>query len=45
MSTTWIDFKHIKAEVAIEQVVARYGVHLRPIKVRRNAPTPPVEAT
>jgi len=31
MATAWVDFKQIKASVAIEQVVERYGVHLRQI--------------
>jgi 5S rRNA maturation endonuclease (ribonuclease M5) len=31
MATTWVDFKQLKADVAIEQVLARYGVHLRRI--------------
>ena len=31
MATTWVDFKQIKADVTIEQVLAHYGVHLRPI--------------
>ena len=29
MGATWVDFKQIKADVGIEQVLARYGVHLR----------------
>jgi hypothetical protein len=31
MATTWVDFKQIKTNVAIEDVLARYGVHLRRI--------------
>ena len=31
MATTWVDFKQIKADVAIEHVLAHYGVHLRQI--------------
>jgi DNA primase len=31
MATTWVDFKEIKAAVTIDQVLAHYGVHLRPI--------------
>jgi hypothetical protein len=29
MVTTWVDFKQLKADVAIERVVALYGVQLR----------------
>lgn len=29
MATTWVSFKQVKADVAIEQVLERYGVHLR----------------
>jgi DNA primase len=29
MAATWVDFKQIKADVGIEQVLARYGVRLR----------------
>lgn len=29
MTTTWVSFKQIKADVAIEQVLLRYGVRLR----------------
>ena len=29
MATTWVDFKQLKADVAIEPVLAQYGVHLR----------------
>lgn len=31
MATTWVDFKQIKTDVAIEDVLAHYGVHLRQI--------------
>lgn len=31
MVTTLVDFKQLKADVAIEQVVTHYGVHLRVI--------------
>ena len=31
MTITWVDFKHVKANVAIELVLARYDVHLRRI--------------
>jgi len=31
MATTWVDFNQLKADVAIEQVLAQYGVHLRRI--------------
>ena len=43
MVTTWVDFKQLKADVAIEQVVAHYGVHLRRIgatELRRRCPLP-----
>jgi hypothetical protein len=30
MVTTWVSFKQIQADVAIELVLQRYGVHLRP---------------
>jgi hypothetical protein len=29
MATSWVDFKQIKADVAIDEVLSRYGVHLR----------------
>jgi hypothetical protein len=31
MPATWVSFKQIKADVGIEQVLERYGVHLRRI--------------
>src|SRR5215469_4624370 len=31
MSTDWIDFREIKERVAIEDVLSRYGVRLRPV--------------
>jgi hypothetical protein len=31
MASTWVDFKLLKADVAIEQVLAHYDVHLRRI--------------
>jgi hypothetical protein len=31
MATTWVDFKQIKTDVAIEEVLTHYGVHLRRI--------------
>jgi hypothetical protein len=43
MTTTWVDFKQIKSEVAIEHVLARYGVHLRrigSIDLRGRCPLP-----
>lgn len=43
MVTTWVDFKQLKADVAIEQVVAHYGVHLRRIgrtELRGRCPLP-----
>jgi 5S rRNA maturation endonuclease (ribonuclease M5) len=43
MVTTWVDFKQLKADVAIEQVVAHYGVHLRRIsatELRGHCPLP-----
>jgi len=33
MATTWVDFRQIKTDVAIEDVLAHYGVHLRRITV------------
>jgi hypothetical protein len=30
MATAWVSFKQFKADVAIEQVLLRYGVRLRP---------------
>jgi len=43
MVTTWVDFKQLKADVAIEQVVAHYGVHLRRVggtELRGRCPLP-----
>jgi DNA primase len=43
MVTTWVDFKQLKADVTIEQVVAHYGVHLRRIggtELRGRCPLP-----
>ena len=43
MATTWVDFKQLKADVAIEQVLAHYGVHLRRIgatELRGRCPLP-----
>jgi hypothetical protein len=43
MATTWIDFKQLKSDVAIEQVLAHYGVHLRNIgatELRGRCPLP-----
>lgn len=43
MATTWVDFKQLKADVAIDQVVAHYGVHLRRIgatELRGRCPLP-----
>jgi DNA primase len=43
MVTTWVDFKQLKADVAIEQVVAQYGVHLRRVggtELRGRCPLP-----
>ena len=31
MATTWVDFRQLKADVTIEQMLAHYGVHLRRI--------------
>jgi DNA primase len=31
MATTWVDFKQLKADIGIEQILAQYGVHLRRI--------------
>lgn len=42
MATTWVSFKQIKADVAIEQVLQRYGVRLRRIggELRGSCPLP-----
>ncbi|MGH9371237.1 MAG: toprim domain-containing protein [Vicinamibacterales bacterium] len=40
MATTWVSFKQIKAEVAIEQVLLRYGVRLRRIGGELRGPCP-----
>lgn len=43
MVSTWVDFKQLKADIAIEQVLARYGVHLRRIgasELRGRCPLP-----
>jgi len=43
MATTWVDFKQLKADVAIEEVLAHYGVHLRRIgatELRGRCPLP-----
>lgn len=43
MVTTWVDFRQLKADVAIEQVVAHYGVHLRRVgrtELRGRCPLP-----
>jgi DNA primase len=43
MTTTWVDFKQLKADVAIEQILAHYGVHLRRIgatELRGRCPLP-----
>src|SRR5437762_900296 len=43
MATTWVDFKQLKADVAIEHVLAYYGVHLRRIgatELRGRCPLP-----
>lgn len=43
MSTTWVDFKQLKADVAIEHVLGHYGVHLRRIgatELRGRCPLP-----
>jgi len=43
MVTTWVDFKQLKADVAIEQVVAYYGVQLRRLggtELRGRCPLP-----
>ena len=43
MVTTWVDFKQLKADVAIEQVVANYGVLLRRVgktELRGRCPLP-----
>jgi DNA primase len=40
MATTWVSFKQIKADVAIEQVLQRYGVRLRRIGGELRGPCP-----
>ena len=43
MATSWVDFKQLKADVAIEQVLAHYGLHLRRIgatELRGRCPLP-----
>jgi len=40
MATTWVSFKQIKAEVAIEQVLQRYGVRVRRIGGELRGPCP-----
>lgn len=43
MAATWVDFKQLKADVALEQVMACYGVHLRCIgatELRGRCPLP-----
>lgn len=40
MATTWVSFKQIKADVAIEDVLGRYGVHLRRIGGELRGPCP-----
>jgi 5S rRNA maturation endonuclease (ribonuclease M5) len=43
MASTWVDFKQLKADVAIDQVLAHYGVHLRRIgatELRGRCPLP-----
>jgi len=40
MAATWIDFKQIKADVAIEQVLQRYGARLRRIGGELRGPCP-----
>jgi DNA primase len=42
MATTWVNFKQIKTEVAIEHVLARYGVRLRRVggELRGGCPLP-----
>jgi hypothetical protein len=38
MTTAWVDFKQTKADVAIEQVLERYGVHLRRVSAELRGP-------
>jgi len=42
MATTWVSFKQIKADVAIEQVLERYGLDLRRVggELRGSCPLP-----
>lgn len=43
MVTTWVDFKQLKADVAIEEVVTQYGVSLRRVggtELRGRCPLP-----
>ena len=40
MTTTWVSFKQIKADVAIDAVLERYGVRLRRIGSELRGPCP-----
>lgn len=43
MGSNWVDFRAVKERVAIEQVLDRYGVHLRPVgrhELRGRCPLP-----
>lgn len=43
MATTWVDFKQLKADIAIEQVLAQYGAHVRRLgatELRGRCPLP-----
>jgi hypothetical protein len=42
MATTWVSFNQIKPDVAIKQVLERYGVHLRRVggELRGSCPLP-----
>ena len=40
MATTWVSFKQIKADVAIELVLQHYGVHVRRVGGELRGPCP-----
>ena len=43
MSSHWVDFKEVKESTAIQQILDRYGVHLRPVErheLRGRCPLP-----
>ena len=40
MATTWVSFRQVKTDVAIEQVLQRYGVRVRRIGGELRGPCP-----